>query len=321
MTDPMKNFKSWGRRMSVAGLAALLLPGLITATGGAATAQAYSRPGLPVEDLQVPSAAMGRNVLVRFQPGGRHAVYLLDGLRARDDNSGWDIETNAFEKFYQSGVSVVMPVGGMSSFYTNWEQPAVGNGTTQNYQWETFLTSELPAYLSANKGISPSGNAVVGLSMSGSASLILAAYHPGNFSYAGSMSGFEHLSDGIWPSLVGLSMNDAGGFSADAMWGPGGGPDWQRNDPTLQAGTIAANGTRIWVYTGNGTPSDLGHGDLPATFLEGLTKDSNVAFQNAYTAAGGKNATFNFPPNGTHSWPYWSAQLDQMKPDIVRTLG
>jgi len=248
-------------------------------------------------------------------------VYLLDGLRARDDNSGWDIETNAFEKFYQSGVAVVMPVGGMSSFYTNWEQPAVGNGTTQNYQWETFLTSELPAYLSANKGISPSGNAVVGLSMSGSASLILAAYHPGNFAYAGSMSGFEHLSDGVWPGLVGISMNDAGGFSADAMWGPGGGPDWQRNDPTLQAGRIAANGTRIWVYTGNGTPNELGGGDLPATFLEGLTRDSNVAFQNAYTAAGGRNATFNFPPNGTHSWGYWGAQLDQMKPDIVRTLG
>ena len=97
-------------------------------------------------------------------------------------------------------------------------------------------------------------------------------------------------------------MSDAGGFDADAMWGPGGGPDWQRNDPTLQAGKIAANGTRIWVYTGNGTPNELGGGDLPATFLEGLTKDSNVAFQNAYTDAGGRNATFNFPPNGTHSW-------------------
>jgi diacylglycerol O-acyltransferase / trehalose O-mycolyltransferase len=269
----------------------------------------------------VPSAAMGRNVLVRFQPGGRHAVYLLDGLRARDDNSGWDIETNAFEKFYQSGVSVVMPVGGMSSFYTNWEQPAVGNGQTQTYNWETFLTSELPAWLSANKGISPSGNAVVGLSMSGSAALILAAYHPGQFAYAGSLSGFEHLSDGIWPTLVGFSMRDAGGFDAGAMWGPGGGPDWQRNDPTLQAGRIASNGTRIYVYTGNGQPSDLGGGDLPATFLEGLTKDSNVAFQNAYTGAGGRNATFNFPPNGTHSWPYWSAQLDAMKPGIVQTLG
>jgi diacylglycerol O-acyltransferase / trehalose O-mycolyltransferase len=317
----MKSFKSWARRISAASVAALMVPGLIGVTGGAATAQAYSRPGLPVEDLQVPSAAMGRNVLVKFQPGGSHAVYLLDGLRARDDNSGWDIETNAFEKFYQSGVALVMPVGGMSSFYTNWQQPAVGNGTTQNYQWETFLTSELPAYLSANKGISPSGNAAVGLSMSGSASLILAAYHPGNFAYAGSMSGFEHLSDGVWPSLVGVSMRDAGGFDANAMWGPGGGPDWQRNDPTLQAGRIAANGTRIWVYTGNGTPNELGGADFPATFLEGLTKDSNVAFQNAYTAAGGRNATFNFPPNGTHSWGYWGAQLDQMKPDIVRTLG
>ena len=210
-----------------------------------------------------------------------------------------------------------MPVGGMSSFYTNWQSPAVGNGQTYNYQWETFLTSELPAYLSANKGISSSGNAVVGLSMSGSAALILAAYHPNNFRYAGSLSGFLNLSEGIWPTLVGFSMRDAGGFDATAMWGPGGGPAWQRNDPTLQAGKLAANGTRLWVYTGNGTPSELGGGDLPATFLEGLTKDSNVAFQNAYTSAGGKNATFNFPPNGTHSWGYWErVSPHAMRPDI-----
>ena len=151
----------------------------------------------------VPSAAMGRDIPVRFQGGGPQAVYLLDGLRARDDNSGWDIETPAFENYYQSGVSVVMPVGGMSSFYTNWQGPAVGNGTTYNYQWETFLTSELPAYLAANKGISPSGNAVVGLSMAGSAALILAAYYPGQFSYAGSLSGFLNLSAG--------RLADAGG--------------------------------------------------------------------------------------------------------------
>jgi diacylglycerol O-acyltransferase/trehalose O-mycolyltransferase len=314
-------FRGACRRIAVTAVAAAVLPGLIGVVGGSATAQAYSRPGLPVETLMVPSAAMGRDVQVKFQPGGRHAVYLLDGLRARDDNSGWDIETNAFEKFYQSGVAVVMPVGGMSSFYSDWNSPAVGNGTTQTYNWETFLTSELPAYLSANKGISASGNAVAGLSMSGSAALILAAYHPGTFRYAGSMSGFLNLSDGVWPTLVGVSMRDAGGFDATAMWGPGGGPTWQRNDPTLQASRLASNGTRLWVYTGNGRPNELGGGDLPATFLEGLTKDSNVAFQNAYTSAGGTNATFNFPPNGTHSWGYWGAQLDAMKPDIVRTLG
>ncbi|MEU0499063.1 alpha/beta hydrolase family protein [Mycobacterium sp. NPDC006124] len=317
----VQRLRGWGRRAAVAAVVGASLPGLIGLTGVSATANAYSPPGLPVEDLMVPSAAMGRDVLVRFQPGGSHAVYLLDGLRARDDNSGWDIETNAFEKFHNSGVSVVMPVGGMSSFYTNWEQPAVGNGQTQNYQWETFLTSELPAYLSANKNISPSGNAVVGLSMSGSAALILAAYHPGTFRYAGSESGFLNLSQGIWPTLVGFAMRDAGGFDAGAMWGPGGGPDWVRNDPTLQAQRIAANGTRIYVYTGNGTPNELGGADLPATTLEGLTRDSNIAFQNAYTGAGGGNATFNFPPNGSHAWPYWSQQLDIMKPDIIKTIA
>jgi diacylglycerol O-acyltransferase / trehalose O-mycolyltransferase len=302
-------------------LAALLLPALLVIGGGAPTASAYSRPGLPVETLMVPSAAMGRDIPVRFQPGGPHAVYLLDGLRARDDNSGWDIETPAFEDYYQSGVSVVMPVGGMSSFYTDWQSPAVGNGTTQTYRWETFLTSELPAYLSANKGISPSGNAVVGLSMSGSAALILAAYHPDQFRYAASLSGFLNLSDGIWPTLVGVAMRDAGGFDATAMWGPGGGPAWKRNDPTVNVGKLVGNGTRIWVYAGNGTPNELGGADVAATLLENILRDSNINFQRQYTAAGGNNATFNFPPDGTHSWGYWGAQLAAMKPDIVRTLG
>ncbi|CAN5143939.1 diacylglycerol acyltransferase/mycolyltransferase Ag85C [soil metagenome] len=310
-----------GRRLLAGASAALVLSGLVVA-GEPATAGAYSRPGLPVETLMVPSAAMGMDVPVRFQGGGTKAVYLLDGLRARDDNSGWDIETPAFENYFESGLSVVMPVGGMSSFYTNWQQPAVGNGRTQNYQWETFLTSELPAYLAANKGISPTGNAVVGLSMAGSAALILAAYHPGQFSYAASLSGFLNLSDGVWPTLVGFAMRDAGGFDATAMWGPGGGPAWKRNDPTVNVGRLVGNGTRIWVYCGNGRPGELGGGgDLPGQLLEGITLDSNLNFQRQYQAAGGRNGVFNFPANGTHGWGYWGSQLNAMKPDIQRTLG
>ncbi|MCV7266820.1 esterase family protein [Mycolicibacterium doricum] len=318
----MRFMHSVRRRLMASALAAVMLPGLVAVAGGSATAGAYSRPGLPVETLMVPSAAMGTTVPVKFQGGGPKAVYLLDGLRAREDNSGWDIETAAFENYYESGLSVVMPVGGTSSFYTNWQSPAVGNGRTYNYQWETFLTSELPAYLAANKGISPSGNAVVGVSMSGSSALILAAYHPGQFSYAGSLSGFLNLSQGIWPTLVGFAMRDSGGFDATAMWGPGGGPAWQRNDPTLQAGRLVANGTRIWVYTGNGRPGDLGGGgDIPGQLLENITQDSNRAFRDAYRSAGGSNGTFNFPPSGTHGWGYWGSQLNAMKGDIQRTLG
>ena len=313
--------RTFARRFTAVTLAALVLPGLIAVAGGSATAAAYSRPGLPVDTLMVPSAAMGRDIMVKFQGGGDKAVYLLDGLRARDDNSGWDIETAAFENYYESGLSVVMPVGGMSSFYTDWQQPAVGNGTTQSYQWETFLTSELPAYLAANKGVSPSGNAVVGLSMSGSSALMLAAYHPGQFRFAGSLSGFLNLSNGIWPTLVGFAMRDAGGFDASAMWGAGGGPAWQRNDPTVNVSRLVSNGTRIWVYCGNGTPGELGGANLPAQLLETITLDSNKNFQRRYQAAGGSNGTFNFPANGTHGWGYWGAQLNAMKPDIQRALG
>ena len=128
-------------------LAVTLLPGLVSTFAGAGAAVAHSRPGLPVEYLLVPSASMGRDIRVQFQPGGPHAVYLLDGLRAQDDYKGRDINTPAFEWYYQSGLSVVMPVGGQSSFYTDWYQPAVGNGGTQTYKWETFLTEELPAWL------------------------------------------------------------------------------------------------------------------------------------------------------------------------------
>lgn len=307
------------RKLLVLSLSLLLIAGV----AGPATAHAYSRPGLPVETLMVPSAAMGRDIPVQFQGGGSHAVYLLDGLRARDDQNGWDIETNAFEMLYQSGLSTVMPVGGMSSFYVDWYQPAVGNGTTQTYKWETFLTRELPAYLAQNRGVSESGNAVVGLSMSGSAALNLAANYPGEFRFAASLSGFLHLSDGFWPSLVGLAMNDAGGFKADAMWGPPSDPAWARNDPTVNVGKIVASGARIWVYCGSGQPSDLpgAEAGVPQQFLESFTLGSNTDFQNAYIAAGGTNATFDFPPDGTHSWPYWARELQKMLPDIKSTLG
>jgi diacylglycerol O-acyltransferase/trehalose O-mycolyltransferase len=304
------------------GMTFVVIAGL-TGITSAGMANAFSRPGLPVEYLEVPSAAMGRNVRVEFQGGGSHAVYMLDGLRAQDDFNGWDINTAAFEWYYESGLSVVMPVGGMSSFYTDWYEPAVGNGTTQTYKWETFLTSELPAWLAKNKGISQSGNAAVGVSMSGSTALVYTMYHPNQFKYAGSLSGFLNLSDPFWPPLVGLAMNDSGGFNPGAMWGPPSDPAWTRNDPTVNVAQLVANGTRLWIYCGSGTPGELegAASGIPQQFLENFTLTSNQNFQNAYVAAGGRNATFNFPPTGTHTWAYWGQQLQAMKPDIQRALG
>jgi diacylglycerol O-acyltransferase/trehalose O-mycolyltransferase len=313
----------WARRFAVAAIAAAVLPGVVGLAGESATAGAFSRPGLPVEYLMVPSPSMGKDIKIQFQKGtGSHAVYLLDGLRAQDDYNGWDINTPAFEWFYQSPLSIVMPVGGQSSFYTDWYQPATNKGPTQTYKWETFLTSELPQWLSANKGVSTAGNAAVGLSMAGSSSMMLALYHPQNFIYAGSLSGFLNPSEGQWPFLINMSMGDAGGFHSDEMWGPAEtDPAWKRNDPMVQIPALVAANTRLWVYCGNGKPNELGGGDLPATFLEGLTIRTNLTFRDNYIAAGGHNAVFNFPEAGTHNWAYWGQQLQQMKPDLISYLG
>jgi diacylglycerol O-acyltransferase / trehalose O-mycolyltransferase len=216
-----------------------------------------------------------------------------------------------------------MPVGGKSSFYSDWYGPAAGNGGTRTYKWETFLTQELPAYLESYENVPTTGNAIVGFSMGGSSALVLAAHHPAQFVYAGSLSGFLNLSAD--PGQVGIAMMWNGGFSREAMWGPQGDPAWTRNDPTVQAGRLAANGTRLWVYCGDGTPTDpaLASPDAPIGglgFLEGMAIDSNRAFADAYVGAGGNNATFNFPA-GIHSWGYAGQQLQQMKPDMQRTLG
>ena len=187
------------------GSAAALLPGLVGVVGGSATAGAFSRPGLPVEYLMVPSAGMGRDIKVQFQSGGANSPARLPARRpARaDDFNGWDINTPAFEWYYHSGLSVVMPVGGQSSFYSDWYKPACGKAGCSTYKWETFLTQELPAYLAANKQVKPTGSAAVGLSMAGSAALTLAIYYPQQFPYAASLSGFLNLSEGWWPMLVG----------------------------------------------------------------------------------------------------------------------
>ncbi|WP_246133406.1 esterase family protein [Mycobacterium helveticum] len=306
----------WMLRLTVAGIAAAAIPGLAGVSGVAAPARAAAP-----EFLKVPSPSMGHDITIEFQQGGAPAVYLLDGLRAQDDRSGWDINTNAFGDYAGSGISVVMPVGGRSSFYTDWYGPANNSdGPPQTYKWETFLTSELPGYL-ASRGVRRTGNAVVGISMSGSSALILAAYHPRQFTYAGSLSAYLTPSSGSGPMYIGMAMGNEGGFNPQDMWGPDGGPGWQRNDPTVQVGRLVANNTRLWVYSGNGTASDIGEGSIPGTVIEQVVMDSNVAFKNAYLGAGGHNATFNIDQNGVHSWGYWGAQLSAMKPDMQHTLG
>ena len=113
--------------------------------------------------------------------------------------------------------------------------------------------------------------------MSGGAALTLAAWHPQQFFFAASLSGYLNPSKGLWPTLIGFAMKDAGGYNAADMWGPPNDPAWQRNDPMLNINRLVANRTALWIYCGNGASSDLDTGgggfgtNFSAAYLENIT--------------------------------------------------
>src|ERR1700724_3409988 len=195
-----------------------------------------------VENLMVPSAAMGRDIPVSFMAGGPHAVYLLDPFDAGPDVSGWVTAGKAMNTLAGKGISVAAPAGGAYSMYTNWEQDG-------SKQWETFLSSELPDWLAANKGLAPGGHAVVGAAQGGYAAMALAAFHPDRFGYAGSMSGFLYPSETTFGGAILAGLQQFGGVDGNGMWGAPQLGRWKWHDPYVHATLLAENNTRLWVFS------------------------------------------------------------------------
>src|SRR5574340_1233316 len=156
--------------------------------------------GAEYESLMVPSPSMGRDIPVAFLNQGAHAVYLLDAFNAHPDVSNWVTAGNAMNTL----------AGGAFSMYTNWERDG-------SKQWDTFLSSELPDWLAANKGLAPGGHAAVGASQGGYAAMALAAFHPDRFGMAGSLSGFLYPSSTTSNGSITSGMQQWGGVDAYGM--------------------------------------------------------------------------------------------------------
>lgn len=249
------------------------------------------------------------------------ALYLLDGLRAVDTESGWTLDTDAVDFFADKNVNVVLPIGGESSFYTDWLEP--NNG--KNYQWETFLTQELPPILESGWRTTDT-RAIAGLSMGGTAAMTLAARHPGFYRFAGSFSGILATSTTGMPQAITYAQLDAGGYSSAAMWGPPGAPAWKEHDPYELADKL--QGTSLYVSSGTGAPGPY---DQPSAIpglsnntagsgLEVLARLSSQTFTTKLSRLG-IPVTISYPPTGTHSWPYWQDELHRAWPQIADSLA
>lgn len=271
---------------------------------------ATTRAHAEVETIMVPSAAMGRDIPVSYQPGGRHAVILLDAFDAGAHTSNWVTMGGAMQTFAGKGISVVAPAGGAYSLYTDWEQDT-------SRKWETFLSSELPDWLAANKGLASNGHAVVGASQGGTAALTLAAFHPDRFRYAGSMSGFLTPSNTSLNGAITAGMMKFGGVDTRNMWGLPQLGRWKWRDPDVHVQLLVDNKTRLWVFS----PSTLSASNPAATLdVADQAQGSNRVFYTSYTMAGGANGHFDFPTAGQHDWSSWGPQLSAMSDDVANTI-
>lgn len=247
-------------------------------------------------------------------------VWALDGLRALDTENGWTINTNIEQMFADKNVNVILPVGGESSFYSDWLKE--NNG--KNYKWETFLTQELPAVL--KQGYRSNGQrAITGISMGGTAAMNLAQHRPDMFNFVGSFSGYLDTTSPGMPLAIRGALSDAGGYDATAMWGPDGSQQWIDHDPKL--GLDALKGKTVYVSSGSGK-DDFGEPGSVATGpanpagigLEVVSRMTTQTFVDRANRAG-LEVISQFRGSGVHAWPYWQFEMVQAWPYIADSLG
>lgn len=284
-------------------------------------------------DLHVHSAAMNTTLTVRVLRAAdptmpAPVLYLLNGAHGGGNGSSWNDKTAIEAFFADKQVTVVVPMGGAGSYFTDWKKddPVLGR-----QKWKTFLSDELPPVI--DSAFSGNGaNAIAGISMAGTSVFQLAEANPGLYRAVASYSGCVGTSDPRGQALVAAVITRWSGDPAN-MWGPFDDPDWAANDPALHADRLA--GTAVYVATGTGIPGPFDTLDGPgvegsvSTLLGQLFNGGILEAVTSTCAHGlrdrlnelGVPAVFNLRPIGTHSWGYWEQDLYDSWPMITEALA
>jgi S-formylglutathione hydrolase FrmB len=263
----------------------------------------------------VDSPAMGREVQVDvLLPADRAAphpmVYMLEGGDSmRPGENDWTAQGGAVGFFADKDVTVVLPVGGAGSFYTDWhnDDPVYGR-----QKWETLLTRELPPLL--DREFNGNGaNAIIGVSMGAQAALALTERSGQLFRAVAAFSSCYATSDPTGQTAARMIVRSKRGDAED-MWGPPDDPDWAAHDVAVHASGL--RGKTVYLAAGSGLPGPHETLDTPnlpdvainGGLLEAATAQCTRALQ-ARLQEAGIAASYDYTPQGTHSWPYWVDQL------------
>lgn len=263
--------------------------------------------------LDVYSPSMDRvvsNEILRPRGGGSApTLYLLNGALGNEDGVGWLNNSSVIDFFADKDVTVVLPIGGRFSFYTDWQTPDPVLG---NNKWQTYLSRELPVAIEREYG-STGRNAVAGVSMSGGPALDLAIHAPDVFDAAASLSGCPAPSNPF--ATAGISAMIAGGMNNPFnMWGLPGSAGWHEHDPSLNVERL--RGTAVYVSASSGNPGPIDRipvGAIPpvgGAIVEAMVNYCTSLFVDALHRAN-VPATISMREQGAHTWPLFESQLRQ----------
>ena len=270
-------------------------------------------------------------------------LYLLNGAGGAEQNNDWltlnqsEGEHQGTIDFYSGkGVNVVIPMAGAFSYYMDWaNQNPQGNYYLQGPQmWETFLTKELPGpieeALNANND-----RGVIGFSMSATSSLLMAEHNPGFYDAVGSFSGCAATSTPAAHFSHNMAAERGGVTFTDIVGAPGS-DEARENDALVNAAGL--RGSELYISNASGL---AGREDQQSFLHEKAVEEFGMDYTQAMLAASintlilqgeggiigaftnkcthdlkakldteGIPAHFEFRNHGTHSWPYWRADLE-----------
>ncbi|HSS19828.1 MAG TPA: alpha/beta hydrolase family protein [Pyrinomonadaceae bacterium] len=260
-----------------------------------------------VQTIQFQSKLVGRvlpyNVLLPVdynQPAAKDrrypVLYLLHGLAGHYSN--WIEKTHLNDYTAGSEIIVVMPEGN-NSWYTD-------SATLPTEKYESYIIQELiPDVEKRFRASSERNNrAIAGLSMGGYGALKFGVKYPERFVLAASMSGALDPATWTESELKGLEFVFR---TLQPVYG-------EPNSETRNANDIRK------LY-GALTPAQIA--SLPFVYVDCGTEDPLVSINRSFAdLLKGKKIPYEYRElPGTHSWPYWDAQVLEVLRIANRKFG
>lgn len=248
-----------------------------------------SQTALRIDSLYAPSLGKTKSFVI-LRP--RHVergqtfpiLYLLHGHGGNHLN--WTTLTNIRKYVDTLQLVVVMP-DAENSWYVN-------SISYPKSRFEDYIVSDLKRAVAARYPVDTTRQAIAGLSMGGYGAVMLALRHPGQYQFAGSLSGALNV-----PGEIPLAQQSPWGKgitpSLRQVFGAKPGAQWQRYDPfVLYKQTPKESLPYLYFVTGiqDGFP----------TFLP-----NQRAFTDSLRAYGARYEYHEIP--GGHNWQFWDREI------------